>query len=105
MALLPLSRFCLSFPVNERAFAFFDGVYWYRRLLCVRQSGHGAAPPRSVMNSRRLIAPPRPGSRIVAGQTGRLEVVGLALGNVRFGSKADISECPTVVRFTPKADI
>jgi hypothetical protein len=28
---------------------------------------------------------------IVAGQSGRLEVVKTALGNVRFGSKADIT--------------
>jgi len=32
------------------AFAFFDGVYWYRRLLCVRQSGRAAAPPRSAVS-------------------------------------------------------
>jgi len=40
-----------------------------------------------MTNSRRLISPPRPGSRIVAGETGRLEVVKTALGN---GSLPDI---------------
>ena len=40
---------------------------------------------------RRLIAVPQcSGQGIVAGQTGRGKAVGLALGNVRFGSKADI---------------
>ena len=42
-----------------------------------------------AINSRRLIAPPRPGSGIVAGQTGTLEVVRSAFGNVRFVPKAD----------------
>src|SRR6516162_9568269 len=39
----------------------------------------------------------------VCGQysTGRMCVCGVA--DVRFGSKADISECPTDVRFTPKS--
>jgi len=32
-----------------------------------------------------------------------LEVVRLTLGNVRFGSKADIGEGATDVRFTPKS--
>src|SRR6516165_5426 len=40
---------------------------------------------------------------IVAGQTGRLEVDKTALGDVRFGSKADIAPSPTNVRFTPKS--
>jgi hypothetical protein len=40
---------------------------------------------------------------MVAGQTGRLEVVKLALGNVRFGSKADIHPHSADVRFTPKS--
>ena len=57
----------------------------------VAPRGHTAAPAKSVMKSRRLIARPRSERRIVAGQTGRLEVVKLALGNVRFGSKADIA--------------
>jgi hypothetical protein len=39
---------------------------------------------------------------IVAGQTGRLEVVKTALGDVRFGSKADIASGPLDVRFTPR---
>jgi hypothetical protein len=42
---------------------------------------------------------------MVAGQTGSLEVVGSLLGNVRFGSLADIASSPRDVRFTPKADI
>src|SRR5262249_47340128 len=58
-----------------------------------------------MTNSRRFIAPPRPRSRIVANETGRLEVVKTALGNVRFGSKADIRVYPRDVRFTSKADI
>jgi hypothetical protein len=40
---------------------------------------------------------------MVAGQTGSLEVVGSALGNVRFGSKADIAGCQADVRFNPKS--
>ena len=40
---------------------------------------------------------------IVTGQTGMLEVVRLALGNVRFGSKADIAALPINVRFTPES--
>src|SRR6516225_3628490 len=56
------------------------------------------------MKSRRRIASPQDSKRgIVAGQTGRLEVVTSAVGNVRFGSKADISACPRHVRFTPKS--
>jgi hypothetical protein len=43
--------------------------------------------------------------RIVAGQTGSLEVVKTALSNVRFGSLADIAARLLHVRFTPKADI
>src|SRR5262249_36827711 len=52
---------------------------------------------------RRLIALPSPGNGIVARQTRRSEVVGLTLGNVRFGSKADMGAAPTDVRFTPKS--
>jgi hypothetical protein len=56
------------------------------------------------MNSRRRIASPQ-GSKqgIVAGQTGRLEVVKTALSDVRFGSKADIQAPSSDVRFTPKS--
>jgi len=50
------------------------------------------------MNSRRLIAPPGQGSRIVAGQTGRLEVVRLALVRcplwVNNGHRDWLKECP-----------
>ena len=35
--------------------------------------------------------------------TGRLEVVRSALGNVRFGSLADIEASPRHVRFTPNS--
>jgi hypothetical protein len=46
------------------------------------------------------------GRGIVAGQSGRLEVDRLALGNVRFGSKADIDDSsglarPPKTRFGP----
>ena len=59
---------------------------------CARAaSGQAAAPlPIKQINSRRLIAPPRPWRVIVAGQAGRMEVVRLWVGNVRFGSIADI---------------
>ena len=40
---------------------------------------------------------------MVAGRAGSLEVVGSALGNVRFGSKADIVAPPTNVRFIPES--
>jgi hypothetical protein len=46
----------------------------------------------SVMKSRRRTAQCSE-QGIVAGQTGRLEVVKTALANVRFGSKADIEVC------------
>jgi len=56
------------------------------------------------MKLRRRIASPQ-GSKqgIVAGQTGRLEVVKTALSNVCFGSKADIRPKELDVRFTPKS--
>jgi len=40
---------------------------------------------------------------MVAGQSGSLEVVGSVLGNVRFGSKADIGVGSGNVCFTPKS--
>ena len=40
---------------------------------------------------------------MVAGQTSSLEVVGSVLGNVRFGSKADIASIERDVRSTPKS--
>jgi len=40
---------------------------------------------------------------MIAGRAGSLEVVGSALGNVRFGSKADIPLRLADVRFTPKS--
>ena len=54
-------------------------------------SGHAAAPPMSVMNSRRLMLPPRLRTDILPAQTGGLEVT----ADVRFGSKADIAERET----------
>ena len=45
------------------------------------------------------------GAGIVPGQTGRLEVVRELLGNVRFGSKADMGLPLIDVRLPPKADI
>jgi len=42
-------------------------------------------------------------TRIVAGQTGGLEVDKTALGDVCFGSKADIEDGATNVRFTPES--
>jgi hypothetical protein len=58
------------------------------------------APAITLTKSRRRIASPQCSEQgiIVAGQTGRLEVVKTALSNVRFGSKA-----PLNVRFTPKS--
>jgi hypothetical protein len=40
---------------------------------------------------------------MVAGQTGSLEVVGSVLGNVRFGSNADIEARQSDVRFTTES--
>jgi len=54
--------------------------------------GHDALPLRRLA-----------GQGIVAGQTGTLEVARSGLGNVRFGSKADIGAPPSNVRFTPKS--
>jgi hypothetical protein len=57
-----------------------------------------------VMNSRRLIATPQGSEQaIVAGQTGWLEVGKTALGDIRFGSKADIEVTCRDVRFTCKS--
>src|SRR5262249_55522854 len=56
--------------------------------------------PRTAINSRRFIAPPKPVGGIVAGQTSRLEVVWSAPGNVRFGSEADISQERTLIERT-----
>src|SRR6516225_1463199 len=64
--------------------------------------GHAAAPPISVMNSRRLIAAPEAmtGHRTNAHlNSGR----GQEASDVRFGSKADISLSPDDVRFTPNS--
>src|SRR5215472_10046948 len=74
---------------------------------CARAaSGHAAAPPTSVMNSRRLIASPQGSEQsIVAGQTGRLEVDKTALGDVRFGSLTDIGDVRAMSALLPKADI
>jgi hypothetical protein len=62
------------------------------------------APAIPLTKSRRRIASPQCSEQgiIVAGQTGRQEVVKTALSNVRFGSKADIAGCLINVRFTPK---
>src|SRR5262249_46697921 len=67
--------------------------------------GHPMAPAIPLTKSRRRIASPQCSEKgiIVAGQTGRLEVVKTALSNVRFGSKVDIAQCETNVRFTPKS--
>jgi hypothetical protein len=40
---------------------------------------------------------------MVAGRAGSLEVVGSALGNVRFGSITDIEAGKRNVRFTPES--
>src|SRR5215469_8740856 len=62
-----------------------------------------AAPPMSATNSRRLIAFLRaPDAVIVAGQTGRLEVVRLALGKcplwVKSGHRSRSASCPLYPR-------
>jgi hypothetical protein len=63
------------------------------------------APAIPLTKSRRRIASPQCSGQgiIVAGQTGKLEVVKTALSNVRFGSKADIGLPAIDVRFTPKS--
>src|SRR5262245_33166890 len=64
---------------------------------CARAvKGHAAAPPNSVMNSRRLIADPRGSQGIVAAQT----CTGKDPDNVRFGSEADMCSAQAHVRFT-----
>jgi hypothetical protein len=56
------------------------------------------------MNSRRRITAPEAQDRgIVSRQTSGLEGVGVRTANVRFGSKADIAEWETNVRFTPES--
>src|SRR6516165_3379425 len=75
-----------------------------RRLLCAcgERPSHGAAAGKA-----NKFAPSHGPSQVlrsgmVAGQTGSLEVVESALGDVRFGSKADIALVKSDVRFTPK---
>jgi hypothetical protein len=61
---------------------------------CARAaSGHPMADPAiPLTKSRRRIASPQGSDQgIVAGQTGRREVVKTAVRNVRFGSKADMA--------------
>ena len=58
------------------------------------------------MKSRHRIGSPQGSEQgIVAGQTGRLEVVKTALSDVRFGSKPDIGALASNFRFTPKTDM
>src|SRR5262245_56795367 len=83
---------------------------------CARAiSGNDAAPPISVMNSRRLIATPetedsyRSGSNLHRGAPTRSALPLRAnrcgaLGHVRFGSKADSCSAAMHVRFTPNSD-
>src|SRR5262249_38786851 len=59
-----------------------------------------AATPTNVMNPRRLIRTPYFGTMI----TGQITIVE-GLGDVRFGSKADICSAIGHVRFTPNSDI
>ena len=70
---------------------------------CARaESGHAVAvPPRSLMNSRRVIASPEACDKaIVAVQTRP----GKGQTDVRFGSKADMCDAQAHVRFTPNSD-
>src|SRR5215475_6931260 len=65
--------------------------------------GHVAvAPTISVMNSRRLIASPEAQTR--NGSNLRRHSGRGSLGDVRFGSKADICSAQAHVCFTPKSD-
>src|SRR5262249_37556438 len=67
-------------------------------------NGHVTAPPRTAMNSRRLISRPRGSGRwIVATPTCAQKGGQAKAKNVRFGSKADMAACPHDVRFTPKS--
>jgi hypothetical protein len=58
---------------------------------------------KATPKSRRRIDFPEYRQGIVAAQIGPPEVVSCRLGDVRFGSKADIGGCPSDVRFTPKS--
>jgi hypothetical protein len=83
-----------------------DSSQWVR-LLCTRSERPNGC--RSHNNVDEIASPhvhPKGSEQgIVAGQTGRLEVDKTALGDLRFGSKADIGARPINVPFTPKADI
>src|SRR5262249_52235383 len=74
-----------------------------------KRAWRGKPANRTAANQNDKISPsyqlpaPKLGTRIVAGQTAKSEVVRLARGNVRFGSKADILLSPTNVRFTPNS--
>src|SRR6516162_8067914 len=67
---------------------------------CCARAANGIAtakPKIALINSRRLMLPPRLG-------TTRLSVkLARGFANVRFGSKADIGEGATDVRFTPES--
>src|SRR6516225_9783362 len=72
---------------------------------CARAvSGHvAAAPPSSAMNCRRLMCSPQADARTLPHRQCGCASQQIQVADVRFGSKADISECLDDVRFTPKS--
>src|SRR5262249_3794993 len=69
-----------------------------RPACCARAvSGQAATPPRSAINSRRLITDPEVSGRY-------WHNLALEEAHVRFGSKADICSAQAHVRFTPDSD-
>jgi hypothetical protein len=74
-----------------------------RRFAVDRLGPRGLAGLPPALERRFIVSPRLRTEGIVTGQTGRLEAVRLALGNVRFGSKADIGARPRDVRFTPES--
>jgi len=103
-AIAKSSKFRLRLGVLRRGTHKYPDLPHCRRLLCAcgERPSHGAAAGKA-----NKFAPSHGPSQVlrsgmVAGQTGSLEVVESALGDVRFGSKADIALVKSDVRFTPK---
>src|SRR5262249_16006289 len=71
---------------------------------CARAAiGQAVAPPRILMNSRRLIASPQ-GLGRSSYQPASILWKGSGTSDVRFGSEADTCAAQMHVRFTPNSD-
>jgi hypothetical protein len=79
-----------------------SGLWLFAAL--ARKLGEAITAQSRVINSRRLIAPPRLNTGIVSIRTGHCGRPGCQVGHVRFGSKADMCAAISHVPFTPNSD-